>query len=350
LRDHRDISASVGWSTLGRREFFLAGLALIAVFAANGSHAAAIPDKVPAGTTLAIGDPYTQQALILSGEIGKLPFKVEWANISGGPRTIQAFRAHALDLGAVADIPPIHANWTGLPVKIVAARFRQDPIAHPVYQIGVAPGAQIRTLADLRGKRIAYSPGQAQGALILRILNKVGLRKQDVKLVELPSTTDVYANALAGKLVDAAPLGVMFAKRYLVQYGRDGGRAISHGLRDDAAYLYAPTSVLADPAKAAAIREYIKIWARAWRWVGAHPAQWAQGFYVVNQGLTPGDAKFADAVEGVSEFPAHWDDVIKRQQETVDLLAQENHQPRLNAADLFDRRFETVAASALAGR
>jgi sulfonate transport system substrate-binding protein len=311
--------------------------------------APSFPDKVPPGTTLAIGDPITQEALTLSGEINKLPFKAVWANISGGPRTIQAFRAHALDVGAVADIPPIHANWTGLPVKIVAARFREDPIHHPIFQIGIAPGVPIKMLSDLRGKKIAYSPGQAQGALVLRILKKVNLTKKDVHLVELPSTTDVYANALAGKLVDAAPLGVVFAKRYLAQYGRDGAHVIDHGLRDDASYLYAPVSVLNDPAKAAAIREYVKFWARSLRWISGHRDQWTAGYFEQNQGLNPDDARFSGVEEGQPDIPTSWNDVIKRQQETVDLLAQENSERRLDAANLFDRRFEGVAAAAAAG-
>jgi sulfonate transport system substrate-binding protein len=324
-------------------------LAMLLLAPSTGAVAAGIPDKVPPGTTLTIGDPITQEALTLSGEINKLPFKVVWANISGGPRTTQAFRAHALDLGAVADIPPIHANWTGMPVRIVAARFRQDPLHHPIYQIGIAPGSPIKTLADLKGKKIAYSAGQAQGALILRILKKLNLTKKDVKLVELPSTTDVYSNALAAKLVDAAPLGGPFAQRYLAQYGRDGAHVINHGLRDDPAYLYAPVAVLNNPAKAAAIREYVKFWARALLWIGSHHDQWAKGYFVQNQGLSPSDAQFAATIEGQPDIPASWNDAIKRQQETVDLLAQENGEPRLDAANLFDRRFEGVAAAAATG-
>ncbi len=330
-----------------RRMAFVAATFLLALPATVS--AAAISDKVPAGTSLTIGDPVTQEALTLSGEINKLPFKVVWANISGGPRTIQAFRAHALDLGAVADIPPIHANWTGMPVKIVAVRFRQDPLHHPIYQIGIAPGSPIKTLADLKGKKIAYSAGQAQGALVLRILKTLHLTKKDVKLVELPSTTDVYANALAAKLVDAAPLGGAFAQRYLAQYGRDGAHIINHGLRDDPAYLYAPVAVLNDPAKAAAIRQYVKFWARALVWIGAHREQWERGYFVQNQGLTPGDGRIAADLEGQPDIPGSWNDAIKRQQETVDLLAQENNEPRLDAANLFDRRFEGVAAAAAAG-
>ena len=54
---------------------------------------APIPDHIAPGTKFVIGDPATQKALELSGAAAKLPFTVEWANISGGPQTIEAFRA-----------------------------------------------------------------------------------------------------------------------------------------------------------------------------------------------------------------------------------------------------------------
>ena len=108
-----------------------------------------LPQSVPQDTVLRIGDPTTQRALELSGEIDKLPFKVEWANISGGPQTLEAFRADALDVGAVADIPPLFATWTGTDVKIVAAQFHKDPVDHPIYQLGIAPGVDVKDVEDL---------------------------------------------------------------------------------------------------------------------------------------------------------------------------------------------------------
>ncbi len=75
-------------------------------------------------TTITVGDPVTQVALQASGLIDKIPFHIKFANLSGGPQTMEAFRAHALDLGAVADIPPIFAKWTGLDTHIVAAKYR----------------------------------------------------------------------------------------------------------------------------------------------------------------------------------------------------------------------------------
>ncbi|GLW06490.1 sulfonate ABC transporter periplasmic sulfonate-binding protein SsuA [Microtetraspora sp. NBRC 13810] len=308
---------------------------------------APLPAEVPPGTRLRVGDPQTQVALRLSGEIDKFSFDVEWANLSGGPQTTEAFRADALDVGAVAEIPAIHATWTGLPVKIVASRFKQDPLNHPTYELGIAPGADVTTLAGLRGKKIAYSPGQAQGALVLRILRKAGLTSEDVTFVELPSTGDVYVNALASKQVDAAPLGGVNIKRYVTKYGADGATTIRHGIRDDPAHLYVRTETLKDPAKAAAIREYVRAWARAAVWIDEHPQEWIEGYYVKDQGLTAADGDYLVKLAGSPEIPANWDDVIARHQETVGLLAAETGNPVLDARDLYDLRFASVAADAL---
>ncbi|MDF5752467.1 ABC transporter substrate-binding protein [Spongiactinospora sp. TRM90649] len=308
---------------------------------------APLPTVVPQGTKLIVGDPVGKVAFQLSGQIDKFSFPIEWANISGGPKTTEAFRADALDIGAVAEIPAIHATWTGLPVKIVASKFRKDPIAHPTYEIGVAPGSGIKALTDLRGKRIAYSPGQAQGALVLRVLRKAGLTKNDVTLVELPSTGDVYPNALASKQVDAAPLGGVYIKHYVAKFGREGATTIPHGIRDDPSHLYVRTETLHDPGKAAAIREYVAAWAKAQRWIYEHPEEWVAGYYVKDQGLTPADGRYLVKQAGEPEIPADWTEAIARHQETIELLAADTGNKVLNAKDLYDPRYQPVGADAL---
>ncbi|MEU4192663.1 ABC transporter substrate-binding protein [Kribbella sp. NPDC026611] len=310
---------------------------------------AALPTTVPDGTKIVVGDPATEVALKLSGQYGKVSKYVQFANLSGGPQTTEAFRAHALDLGSVAEIPPIHATWTGLHVKIVASKFRQDPLNHPIYELGIAPGVSVKTLADLRGKKIAFSPGQAQGALVLKVLKKAGLTKDDVKLIELPSTGDVYSNALAGKQVDVAPIGGVQIKRYLTKYGKDGGSTIEHGIRDDAGHLYVPTESLENPAKAAAIRAYVAAWGVAQDWIDKHPKEWIAGYYVKDQGLSPADGEWLVQNAGHADIPADWSDAIQRQQETIELLAKETKNPVIQAKDLYDLRFQTVAADAIKG-
>lgn len=328
----------------------LIGAAAVArpALAAALSASDAIPATIPPGTKLVIGDPKTQIALKLSGEIDKLPFQVTWANISGGPQTIEAFRANALDIGSVADIPPIHATWTNLKVKIIGASFRQDPINHPIYVIGTAPGSGIEKLEDLKGRKIAFSPGQAQGALVLRLLKKLGLKNSDVQLVEFPSVGDAYTNALASKLVDAAPIAEANKERFIRNYAKDGAKVILHGLRDDPWYIYLQESVLADAGKAAAVKAYVEAWGRALRWIDTHPAEWIAGYYVKDQGLKEEAGRYLVEANGHPEVPTDWTDVIARQQETIDLLAAELKKPAIKADSLFDRRFETVAGKAYA--
>ncbi|MFI5734323.1 ABC transporter substrate-binding protein [Kribbella sp. NPDC051587] len=308
---------------------------------------APLPTSVPDGTKIVVGDPATQVAFKLSGQLDKVEKYVKFANLSGGPQTTEAFRAHALDLGAVAEIPSIHATWTGLPVKIVASKFRQDPLNHPIYELGIAPGVSVKTLADLRGKSIAFSPGQAQGALILKVLKKAGLAKDDVKLVEIPSTGDVYVNALAGKQVDVAPIGGVQIKRYQAKYGKDGATTLQHGIRDDAGHLYGPVESLEDPAKAAAIRAYVAAWGVAQVWIDQHPKEWIAGYYVKDQGLTEADGQWLVDNAGHPDITADWSDAITRQQETIELLAKETKNPVIQAKDLYDLRFQAVAADAI---
>jgi sulfonate transport system substrate-binding protein len=308
-----------------------------------------IPAAVSRATTLTVGAPDLKVALELSGQIDELPFTVKWANISGGPQCSEAFRANALDVCSAADIPSINAHWTGLDTKLVAVRFRSDPIRNPIYELGIAPGAGIRTLADLRGKKIAYSPGQAQGALVLRILEKAGLTQKDVELVELASTGDVYPTALGNRQVDAAPIADVNIKRYLARYGEEGGTTVKHGLRDDPVHLWALTESVADARKSAAVRELVKLWARAQIWIDTHPKEWVAGYYVEDQGLSREDGEYLVERAGHPDLPADWTEAIRRQQQTIDLLAREQDREPFEADLLFDRRYEPVAAAAVTG-
>ena len=310
---------------------------------------AAVPDAPADGTVLRIGDPATQVALEESGLIEELDVEVEWANITGGPKTLEAFRADAIDIGSVADIPPLFAHWTGTDVRIVAARETVDLDAHPTYELGVAPGVDVRTIQDLEGKKIAYSPGQAQGALVLNVLREAGLSQDDVELVEMQSVDDAFSVALAGNQVDVAPLGQTLVKTYLAKYEVDGASTIAPGVRDDAWTLYTPTSVLEDADKAAAIKEYVAVWAKAQQWISENPDEFAEAYYVDHEGLSPEDAQYV--VDALGEFtvPTSWDEFIARHQETVDTLVEEQDQEPLEVETIYDRRFEKAIADALEG-
>ena len=308
---------------------------------------AALPEKVPSGTELRLGDPVIQAILGASGldkELSDAGVQPEWANLSGGPQTIQAFRGDKLDCGSVADIPSLFAAWTGTSTKIVFQAVTIDPLEHPTYKLGVAPGVKVTSLADLRGKKIAYSAGQAQGALVLRVLQKAGLTQKDVTLVELTSTADSYVTALGSKAVDVAPLGAANAKIYEGKYA--GGSAISPGIRDDAATLYCLTKSVRDAGKAAALKVYVGVRAKALLWQNEHPAEYAKAYLEGVQGLSPEAAQGVLAVDGAKGIPASWDSAVARLQATADLLAAEQKHDKLDVNTLIDRRFEPIEAAA----
>ncbi|HEX4686930.1 MAG TPA: ABC transporter substrate-binding protein, partial [Nocardioides sp.] len=110
---------------------------------------APLPSDIPPGTTLVVADQMEAQqvALRASGELGRLPFHVEFANFTGGPAVLEAFRAGAADVASVGDTPPIQALVAGDDVPIILAR-QNDPSST---RLAVAPGRPIRKLADLRG-------------------------------------------------------------------------------------------------------------------------------------------------------------------------------------------------------
>jgi len=303
----------------------------------------------PGGTTLVIGDPTTERVLEHTGWISQLPFTVKWAKITGGPAVTEAFHAKALDVGSAADMPPVHATWIGIPVKIIAVRQRLDPLNHPLYELGIAPHSGIRTLADLRGKKIAFSPGQVQGEVVLRTLQAAGLSAKDVTLVELPSTGgDLYVNALAGGVVDVAPIAAgTQAKRYLEKFGSEGAQVLPHpSFRDDLTVLYVRQETLRDPAKAAALRAYVALWARAAEWVRGHPEEFADLYYAKDQGLTPEDARYVVSIGGEPDIPRDWTMAVGMEQAAADVMARQTKRPPIVANDLFDRRFQALAADA----
>ncbi|MGK6324137.1 ABC transporter substrate-binding protein [Sphingomonas sp. DT-51] len=320
--------------------------------AAGLSLAAPLPRHVPPGVVLRVGDPVTRWVFEHNGWEKELPFRIEWAEITGGPDVTEAFHAGVLDVGFGASVPPIHAVWTGIPVRIIAFREYAERSGRQAYVFGIAPGARISTIADLRGKRIAFSPSQVQAQVVIETLKAASIDRDQVTLVELPSSIggDVYSNALASGAVDAAPIrNDLVAQRYIRDHGARGARLLQHPpFRDDGGNVYVPEAALADPGKAAALRLFAEYWGRGQAWVNAHPEELARGYYAGKRGLPLDDARvLANYIAGVA-VPRRWDGAIAYEQAAVDTLGPETGRPRLDAATLFDRRFESIAGDAAA--
>ncbi|MFJ5529048.1 ABC transporter substrate-binding protein [Streptomyces sp. NPDC093261] len=320
-----------------------AGSSVAAGASGTGASSAPLADRVPAGTSLKIASyQNVQQLQFKLASLPALPFSVSsWVNIGAGPDVINAFRAKSLDLANNAGIPPIQAHYQGFDAKIVAI----DITRKPNYLFATKPGSDIRTVADFKGRKLAFSQGQAQGVVLLRALKRAGLRYDEVRLV--PLTSNQFLTALQSGQVDIAPLPNSQVPAYLKLYASKGARTVRTDVVDLLNLLWAPASVLNDRAKAAAIAAYIPRWARGQVWQWEHPDVWNREFYVGTQNLTLAQAESITRLANKPLFPPHWDEAIAWEQETADLLAEGGFVKKFDVGSLFDRRFEDLAAKAV---
>jgi sulfonate transport system substrate-binding protein len=309
-----------------------------------GAEERATPN-VPPGTRLVVADQNEalQSLMQASGEQAKLTATVTYANFLGGPAILEAFRAGALDLASVGNTPPIQAQAAGETIPIVAAVTGSGVD----YSLAVRPGLSVKTLAELKGKRIAYAEGTGRQPFVLAALKAAGLTRKDVILV--PLRVSDFPDAIRAAEVDVAVLNEPHFSRYLAQ--TEGASALLEAeherLPRRLSYLYASRKALADPAKAAAIRDFITHWVKAQRWSHANVDAWVKAYYVDRQRLSPAEGRTIVESEGEPEFPL-LSELISRQQALVDLIYDAGDLPkRLDAAKEFDLSFDPVIATAV---
>jgi sulfonate transport system substrate-binding protein len=95
---------------------------------------------------------------------------------------LEALNVGSIDFGDVGEAPPIFAQAAGAPLAYVAATVPR-PRAEAVI---VPKGSAIKTVADLKGKKIALNKGSNVHYLIVKLAEKHGLPYTDLNLVYLP--------------------------------------------------------------------------------------------------------------------------------------------------------------------
>jgi aliphatic sulfonates family ABC transporter substrate-binding protein len=104
---------------------------------------------------------------------------VEWIEFQFGPPMLEAMRAGGVDIGAVGDTPPIFAQAAHADLLYVASN-RGAP-----QSMLLPPASRIQTLTDLKGKRIAFGRGSSAHNFTLLVLEKAGIRYEDIQPVHL---------------------------------------------------------------------------------------------------------------------------------------------------------------------
>jgi sulfonate transport system substrate-binding protein len=116
---------------------------------------------------------------------------VKWIEFSSGPPMLEAMNVGSVDYGAVGDSPPIFAQSAGAAVVYAAGQ----PITNG-QGILVQSNSPIRTIADLRGKRVGFTKGSSAHNIVVQTLEKAGLTYADITPVYLtpPDAGPAFAN------------------------------------------------------------------------------------------------------------------------------------------------------------
>ncbi|NHZ96704.1 aliphatic sulfonate ABC transporter substrate-binding protein [Massilia sp. CCM 8734] len=107
---------------------------------------------------------------------------VKWTEFPAGPVLLEGLNVGSIDFGTVGEAPPIFAQAAGANLVYVG----NEPPSPGSEAIVVPKGSTIRTLADLKGKKIVLNKGSNVHYLLVRALEKAGIDYKDVQTVFLP--------------------------------------------------------------------------------------------------------------------------------------------------------------------
>jgi sulfonate transport system substrate-binding protein len=132
-----------------------------------------------------------RQQATLEAHFAPQGIAVKWIEFSSGPPMMEAMNVGSVDYGAVGDSPPIFAQSAGAAIVYAAG----EPI-HNGQGILVPKDSPIRSIADLKGKRIGFTKGSSAHNIVVQTLEKAGLTYTDITPVYLtpPDAGPAFAN------------------------------------------------------------------------------------------------------------------------------------------------------------
>ena len=107
--------------------------------------------------------------------------KVNWVEFPAGPQLLEALSVGALEFGLTGDSPPVFAQSAGKALVYVGAEPAK-PLSSAILVLRDSP---IRTLAELKGKKVGVQKGSSAHYLVVKALAKAGLQWSDITPVYL---------------------------------------------------------------------------------------------------------------------------------------------------------------------
>lgn len=164
-------------AAMKRREFLKLSLGAASVVAMSSPlRAEELPKVIRIGTQKGGFFPAVRQRHTLEDAFKPLGIDIQWADFQFGPPLLEAINVGSVDFGYVGDAPPIFAQAANAKIRYAAA-VKQDGNTQAII---VPKDSPIRTLADLKGKRIAFGKGSSAHNLLVAALEKANIAWSEI--------------------------------------------------------------------------------------------------------------------------------------------------------------------------
>ncbi|KPB74617.1 ABC transporter substrate-binding protein [Pseudomonas cannabina] len=273
--------------------------------------------------------------LQVSGELKDVPYEIRFSEFPSAAPLGEALNAEAVDIGALGDAPYVFALGAGAPLKVVSITHAEGRFTTAVL---VAKDSPIKTVADLKGKRIVTGRGSIGHYLAIRALQQAGLKTSDVSFIYLlPSESRlVLANGDADAWATWDPYTTISISQNDAHVLVSGDQLLSN-------HLYLAATSKAIDSKRVQLEDFVARVERAFNWTNAHPEAYAAAQAKVT-GL-PVDVHLAVAKATKMQRTPIDDPIIQGLQETANTyLAEGIVSKPIDVSTGFDKSFNASRA------
>ena len=278
------------------------------------------------------------QLILATAGLNNTPYKVEYHQFNSGQLEVEAINAGALDYGGWSEIPLAFAAAAGARVRVIAV-WKGDVNDQVVL---VPKNSSIKTILDLKGKRVGYVRGTTSHYYLLRMLWAAGLQFSDIQAINL-SPTDGAAAFRAGDLDAWAIYG------YAIQFALAEGNArvlrTAVGILSGNYLVGVAPKVLTDANLRPAVADYLQRVSKGFSWLEANKQKWCEALApVIKVPLPFVEDEFYHESQPSRLVPVD-DAAIASAQQVADTFVKAGLiSASVNVAPYFDRSFSNVLA------
>lgn len=265
------------------------------------------------------------------------PYKLDFSVFQGGNLQLEAMGANHLDVGLTSEIPPLFASQAtnGGNFNVIAVQQGNTL----TQELVIPKGSPIKSVADLKGKKVAYVSSTTAHYFLIKMLKQAGLTWNDIQ-PEALSTSDGLSALLGGKVDALASYG-----NAIISAHTNGATTLADAkdILSGSFLLVASLNAIKDANTHAAIVDFLGRLNKFYEWIRSNEQKWAE--ITATNTKQPVEQALSTIKNGEEQHPtklsADFDKGIASQQDVADTLSEVGLlKTKLTVGSFWSKSFE----------